>query len=315
MTVSYTKTRLATYSSSFLQAISVNVPPVLFVIFQDHYGITYGQLANLILLTFVLQIAVDYLLSKTSHLFKPRSLLLCVGVTTLIGYILMTLAPLLFPKHVYVGLLLAVTFYATGSGINEVMSSPLMDAIPSKDKGSSMAFLHSFYCWGQLVAVLVSTLLLRLLGERLWYLIMAFWCIVPLLNIYLYATCPFPDMVTGHEEGGVRLNRIALYWVALFVMIASGASEVGMAQWASLFAQKGLGVSKTLGDLMGPCFFALLMGVGRLFYGIRGEKINMTKALVFSGILCVMSYLITVFSPWPLLSLFGVGLCGITLCH
>lgn len=310
----YQTSRKACYLGSIIQAITVNVPPVFFIIFQDEYQISYAQLGTLVLLTFVVQIVVDLLLAQTSRFFKTRTLLMAAGVCSLLGYGLMALAPALFSEHVFTGLILAALVYSTGSGLLEVMVSPVVDALPSEDKGSSMAFLHSFYCWGQLSAVLLTTLLLLLLGRENWRWILVFWMIFPAVDVYLFAKVPLPPMESGENMGGMKnLLSMKLFWAAMMIMIAAGASELAMSQWASLFAQKGLSLSKTLGDLAGPCFFALMMGLGRVVYGVKGEKLRMGRALILCALLCIASYLLTVFSPWPLVSLLGCGLCGLAV--
>lgn len=319
MTYSYQTTRKACYLGSIIQAITVNVPPVFFVIFQEDYGISYAQLGTLILLTFVVQIVVDFVLAKVAHRFHPRRLLQTAALLALIGYALMAATPVLFSAHTFVGLLAAVLVYSAGSGFLEVMTSPVVNALPSEDKGSSMAFLHSFYCWGQLGAVLLTTLLLQLVGHRHWQWILVFWMLFPAVNFYLMSRVPMPPMESGASAegkagGGMRrLMSLPLFWVAFIIMASAGASELAMSQWASLFAQKGLGLSKTLGDLAGPCFFALLMGLGRMIYGIQGDRLKMNRALMLSAILCIVSYLLTALSPWPLLSLLGCGLCGLSV--
>lgn len=310
---SYRCTRFACYLGSVIQAVTVSVPPVLFVLFQDFYKVRYEELGILIFLTFALQIGVDYALSKLSGRIGTRLLMILCGSFNAVGYALLALSPILFPDRVFYGLLLAVLFYSTASGIIEVMTSPIVNAIPSKDQSASMAFLHSAFCWGELAAVLVTTLLLHFLGRERWQFILLFWLILPALFIYLFAVSPLPELQSGHEKGGPKLWRLSLFWFALILMIASGASEQAMAQWASLFAQKGLHITKTLGDLAGPCFFALLMGLGRVYYGIRGERMNMKRALILSACLCIISYLLAVFSPHPALSLLGLGLCGLSV--
>lgn len=314
MKLTYKATTLACYFGSIVQAVSVNMPPILFVIFQEDFGVTYSQLGTLIMVVFFLQILVDLFLSRFSHLFSARFLMVVCAVLTTIGYALIALAPSLFPGHMFAGLLVASLFHACGSGIIEVMTSPITDAIPSEDKSSSMAFLHSFYCWGSLGAILLTTLMLFAFGRGHWRWIPLIWMVIPVSAAIMYLAVPFPPMLSGHEEKGHgTLLKSGLFWAAVMVMIASGASEQSMSQWASMFAQKALGVEKTTGDIFGPCLFALLMGSGRLVYGILGEKINLHKALMFSAALCVASYLLAVFSPHPVLSLMGLGLCGLSV--
>ena len=310
----YQSTRKACYLGSVIQAITVNVPPVFFIIFQDDYGVSYAQLGALVMLTFVVQIVVDLILAKASQYFRTRTLLVACGICNCIGYGLLALAPALFPNNTFFGLIIAALVYSTGAGIIEATTSPVVDALPAEDKGSSMAFLHSFYCWGQLSAVLITTLLLVVLGRENWQLIMLFWMIFPAVDAFLFARSSMPPMKSGAEHGGMKkLLSMKLFWAAMMVMVASGASELAMSQWSSLFAQKGLNLNKTLGDLAGPCFFALLMGLGRVFYGIKGDKLRMDRALVLSALLCIGSYLLTVFSPSPVLALIGCGICGLSV--
>lgn len=314
MKLTYKTTTLACRLSSISQAIAVMAPSILFSVFQDNYGMSYAQMGTLILVMFVVQIGVDYLLSLISHKTDARMLMVTCCALNIGGFILMALVPVLFAKHIYGGLLLACLFYSAGCGINEVMSSPVTDALPSDDKGSSMAFLHSFYCWGCLLAILGTTLMLRIFGKENWQWVLVIWTIVPLTDLILFLIAPFPEMVSGHEDGNHKtLLKSGLFWAAVMVMIASGASEQAMSQWASMFTQRALGLNKTIGDIVGPCFFAITMGLGRLYYGFMGEKINMRKALMISSALCIVSYLLAVFAPNPVFSLVGLGLCGLSV--
>lgn len=314
MKLTYRSTKLACKFGSIIQAISVMMPSVLFIIFQEDYGVSYAELGTLVLMTFVVQIGVDYFLSKTTHLLNTRSVMMFSCILPIAGYLVMALTPVIFKNHIYFGLILACLLYSGGSGINEVMTSPLTDAMPSDDKGSSMAFLHSFYCWGCLGAVLTVTLLLKLLGRANWQWIPIILMLVPIFDLILFSLSPFPVMVTGHEEdNGKKLLRSGIFWAAMMVMIGSGASEIAMSQWASMFTQKALGINKTWGDILGPCFFSLIMGFGRLFYGFKGDKLNMRKALIISGAMCIVSYAIVIFSPVQALSLVGMGLCGLSV--
>lgn len=314
MKTTYRLTTAGAYLCSIMQAISVNVPPVLFIIFQDEYGVSYAQLGTLVLITFCLQIMVDALLARKADRLPYRFLMILCGILTIIGYGMLCLAPVLFPQHIFLGLVFAAFFYSCGSGLVEVLSSPIVDAIPAEDKSSSMAFLHSAYSWGQLLAVLGTTLMLAAFGSSHWQIIPVIWMVVPASLVYIFSVCPMPPMKSGYENGRpVKLWTMKLFWYAILIMIGSGASEQVMAQWASLFAQKGLGVSKTVGDIAGPCFFAVMMGLGRVLYGVKGRRIRIRNALMLLCLLCIFSYLLTVFSPVPWLALIGVGLAGFSV--
>ena len=279
MTYSYQTTRKACYLGSIIQAITVNVPPVFFVIFQEDYGISYAQLGTLILLTFVVQIVVDFVLAKVVHRFHPRRLLQTAALLALIGYALMAATPVLFSAHTFVGLLAAVLVYSAGSGFLEVMTSPVVNALPSEDKGSSMAFLHSFYCWDSWEPCYLPPCCYS------WWDIgtgSGFWCSGCCFPLSIFPYEPSAHASYGERSecrGKSRRRHETPYEPAAFLGSVydygqCGASELAMSQWASLFAQKGLGLSKTLGDLAGPCFFALLMGLGRMIYGIQGDRLK-----------------------------------------
>ncbi len=308
------KTLAACYIGYIVQAISINVPPVLFIIFQEDFGITFEQLGRLVLITFFVQMLVDVVMAKLIAKTGYRAPSVIAHLLAAVGFGMMALAPNLFPGHVYGGLVLAACIYAVGSGLIEVLISPIVQGLSFEEKGPAMSLLHSFYCWGQLGAVLISTLLLLILGRDHWQWIMAIWMLVPLINVVLFWNAPLPEVEAGEEMGGLRrLFKSKLFWIAALIMVASGASEQAMSQWASLFAQKGLQLNKTLGDLAGPCFFALLMGIGRMLYGIKGAKLNIKNMLTICGLLCIVCYLTVVLSPWPMLSLLACGVCGLSV--
>ena len=214
----------------------------------------------------------------------------------------------------YAGLLLAITVYAVGGGLIEVLVSPIVQALPMDEKSAAMSLLHSFYCWGHVAVVILSTVFFVTVGISHWRILTFLWALVPLVNVFIYAGAPIRVLV--EEEKALpmgKLFRMKLFWLFFFLMICSGASEQAMSQWASYFAENGLKVSKTMGDLLGPCMFAILMGVSRTFYGIKGEKIPLKKFITVSSILCGISYVIAVFSPNPVLSLAGCALCGLSV--
>ena len=214
----------------------------------------------------------------------------------------------------YAGLLLAVTVYAVGGGLIEVLISPIVQALPTDAKSSAMSLLHSFYCWGHAAVVILTTLFFWLAGTAHWRLLTVLWAILPAANAVLFVGCPI--RVLSEDAGPMpvkQLLRMGMFWLFAILMVCSGAAEQAMSQWASYFAERGLRVSKSMGDLLGPCLFALLMGLSRLFYGIKGEKIPLERFIIFSGILCIASYLIAVLAPLPVLALVGCGLCGLSV--
>lgn len=309
----YKDTRIACFIAYITQAICVNLAPILFVIFQDDFGLSVTLIAQLILINFGVQILTDLLAAKYLDRIGYRKGAILAHSACAFGLVCMGILPFILPST-YVGLLISVMIYAFGSGLTEVLISPIVDALPADDKASSMSLLHAFYCWGQMVVVLVSTLVLRLFGNGIWFLLPILWAIIPFVNLFNFATVPLPESLACEQHkpfGGLFTQK--LFIVALILMLSGGASELVMSQWASLFAQKGLHVSKFLGDLLGPCLFALFMGIGRTIYGVFGKRINLQMAIAGCAVLCIICYTTTVFAPNPIVSLAACALTGFSV--
>lgn len=306
----YRSTLMACYLGYITQAITVNLAPLFFVIFQTHYGVSYTQIANLVLITFVIQIIVDASMVKLSPIFGYRRSAVFAHIFSVIGLVCLMILPRILPP--YAGILVSVFFYSVGGGLTEVVISPIVDALPGDAKASAMSLLHSFYSWGQMAVVILSTVLLTLIGTERWYFIPLFWAILPFVNIFLFCKVPIVEPEEEQKSNGVgKFLRSPIFVVAVFMMICSGASEQAMSQWASLFAERGLGISKMVGDLLGPCMFALCMAIGRTVYGICGEKINIEKALMGCAGLTIVCYIVVAFVPNPVIALFGCALTGL----
>lgn len=309
----YRRTLYASYLGYATQAIVNNLAPLLFVTFQKEYDITVGQIGFLVTFNFAVQILVDFLAAKYVERIGYKVSIVAAHICSVIGLAGLGIFPDLLgnPKA---GLLLAITVYAVGGGLIEVLVSPIVQALPMDEKSAAMSLLHSFYCWGHVAVVILSTVFFVTVGISHWRILTFLWALVPLANTFIYAGAPIRVLV--EEEKALpmgKLFRMKLFWLFFFLMICSGASEQAMSQWASYFAENGLKVSKTMGDLLGPCMFAVLMGVSRAFYGIKGEKIPLKKFITVSSILCGISYVIAVFSPNPVLSLAGCALCGLSV--
>lgn len=309
----YYRTLYASYIGYITQAIVNNLAPLLFVTFQREYRLSVAKIGFLVTFNFAVQILTDFAAAKyVEHIgYKP-----CIIVAHIFSAV--GLAGLgIFPDMLgspYLGLLLAIAVYAVGGGLIEVLVSPIVQALPIDEKSSAMSLLHSFYCWGHVFVVLLSTLFFNTVGVGSWRILPVLWAIIPVLNIFLYASAPIKVLVEKEEALSMRkLFGMRLFWVFVVMMICSGASEQAMSQWASYFAESGLNVSKTMGDLLGPCMFAILMGASRTFYGIKGEKLSLEKFIVGSSVLCVAGYLVAVFAPHPLISLIGCGICGLSV--
>jgi fucose permease len=313
VTYTYKHTLYACYLGYITQAIVNNLAPLLFVIFQDQFGISFEMIGRLILLNFGMQIVVDALAARYVDRIGYRTAAVAAHLFSAAGLVGLSVLPRLMPSP-YVGLSMAVVIYAIGGGLIEVLISPIVQSLPGDAKASAMSLLHSFYCWGQMGVVLVTTILIRAFGAGIWYVLPLLWALVPLYNLVRFVQVPLmPPLADGQQLSFRQLLTSNAFVIALILMMCAGSSELTMSQWSSLFAEKGLRVSKLMGDLMGPCLFAVFMGVGRTIYGVWGHKIHLEKALMASGALCVACYALTVFSRNPLLGLLGCAVCGFSV--
>ena len=313
MRPTYRTTKLACYGAIISQAIQNNLSALLFVVFQQQYGISYEMLGRLILMNFVTQLCVDMISIKLAEKFGYRACLIGGQSCIVVGLILLSVLPSVMPP--YIGLSIAVILMAVGGGLAEVLVSPTIEAMPGDEKAAAMSMLHSFYCWGQVATVLGSTLLLFVIGRSAWQVLPLCWVIVPACSALLFVRAPFAPVVGG-EGGGMKLGtllRTPAFLVAMLIMVCAGASELVMSQWASTFAEKALGVSKVIGDLAGPCMFAVLMGLGRMIYGRMGSRLPLKQCLMGCALLCVACYLTAALSGNPVAALAGCAVCGFSV--
>lgn len=304
----------ACFVGYIVQAIVNNFLPLLFLTFQSSYGIPLNKITLLITINFGVQLLVDALAIAFVDKIGYRASMILAHAFATVGFVCLTIFPDLFSDP-FVGLLLAVLIYAIGGGILEVLVSPVMESCPTDNKEKAMSLLHSFYCWGHVGVVLFSTLFFFLFGIDNWKIIALFWALVPFLNMITFTRVPMASLIDEGESGlGIKkLFSMKNFWVILLMMLCAGASEQSVSQWASTFAEKGLNISKTLGDLTGPMTFAILMGLSRLFYGKYGDKINLERFMSFSLLLCILSYLCIVFAPLPAISLLGCAISGLSV--
>lgn len=309
----YKRTISACYCGYIVQGIVNNLNPLFFIIYQEAFGLSYSLISSLILLNFVTQILVDSLCVKFVDKIGYRTSAVAAHIFSGLGLLLLGILPNVLPVP-FIGLAAATVVCAIGGGIIEVIISPIIDSLPSEAKDTKMSLLHSFYCWGQVGVVLITTLLIRLIGASMWWVLPLFWALVPLLNMVLFTKVPLMPTVPEAEKVPLKtLCKSKIFLLAMLLMICAGASELAMSQWSSLFAEKGLGVSKVMGDLLGPCLFAVLMGIGRLLYGFFGAKLNLYRVLSLSGGLCILCYLGAALFSLPVLSLLSCALCGFSI--
>ncbi|MFG6358933.1 MAG: MFS transporter [Acetatifactor sp.] len=314
MNKGYRWTVNACFIGYIIQAIVNNFVPLLFLTFQSSYGIPLSRITLLITVNFAVQLTVD--LASVAFVDKigyRLSMLIAHGMSAL-GLAGLTVWPSIL-QDAYAGLLISVVCYAVGGGLLEVLVSPVMESCPMDNKEKAMSMLHSFYCWGQVGVVLVSTVFFRVFGIGRWWILALLWALVPIANGILFARVPIAPLIEDGEKGlTVReLFGMRQFWLLMLMMVCAGASELSVSQWASTFAEKGLGISKTLGDLTGPMFFALLMGCSRAFYGKYGERVALDRFMTGSALLCVISYLCISLVPVPWIGLLGCGLCGLSV--
>lgn len=304
----------ACFIGYIVQAIVNNFLPLLFVTFQKTYSIPLTQITLLITLNFGIQLVIDMLSAGFVDKIGYRASAIIAHVCSAAGLVLLTVLPEAFPDP-FAGILIAVFIYAIGGGLIEVLISPILEACPTDNKEKAMSLLHSFYCWGHVGVVLISTLFFTLFGIENWKILAVCWAVVPAVNIILFAKAPIYSL---HEEGdtGLTLKQLftrKIFWVMMLMMLCAGASEQAVSQWASTFAEQSLGVSKTIGDLAGPMSFAALMGLSRLLYGKFGDKLDLDKFMRMSCLLCIAAYLCISLVPLPAVGLVGCAVCGFSV--
>lgn len=308
----YKHTILASYGGYITQAVVNNFAPLLFLIFRAGFGIPLEQITLLVTVNFLIQLGVDFISAWFVDKLGYRACIIAAHIAAAAGLAGMGALPFIMPP--FAGLMLSVVLYAIGGGLIEVLISPIVEACPTDNKASAMGLLHSFYCWGTVFVILVSTGFLAVFGRESWRIMAFIWAALPLANAVYFTRVPIAELTEKGEGMSVRaLCREKLFWVLAVLMIAAGACEQGMSQWASAFAESGLGISKTAGDLLGPCLFSVFMGTARVLYSKMSSMENLLRFVIGSGVLCIFSYLLAALSPLPALSLVGCTLCGFSV--
>lgn len=310
----YRKTIYACFVGYIVQAIVNNFVPLLFLTFQSTYHIPLSKITMLVTINFGLQLIIDLVSVTFVDKIGYRASMLIAHICSAAGLVLLAFLPDVMPDP-FMGIFIAVMIYAVGGGLLEVLVSPVMEACPTDNKEQSMSLLHSFYCWGHVGVVLISTFFFQIFGIGNWKILAVIWALVPLCNGIAFTKVPIASLIEEGEKG-FSLKELAkqkIFWVFMLMMLCAGASEQAVSQWASTFAEKGLGVSKTIGDLAGPMAFAVLMGMARAFYAKYGEKLDLDRFMIGSSILCMASYLCISLVPSPVFGLIGCGICGLSV--
>ena len=303
----------ASYLGYITQAIVNNFAPLLFVTFQKSFDISLEKIGYLVTVNFCIQLFVDFIAAKFVDKIGYRISIVAAHLFAGTGLILMGVLPFAFADP-YMGLICAIVFYSIGGGLIEVLISPIVEACPTDKKSAAMSLLHSFYCWGHVAVILLTTLFFVTAGIDNWRILSALWAVIPLANAVYFCFVPINTLVDCEKSAPIKeLFKSKLFWILILLMICSGASEQGMSQWSSAFAETGLKVSKTLGDLLGPCMFAVMMGVSRVFYAAFSGRLKLMKFISVSCVFCVTGYLVSALSPVPALALVGCGICGLSV--
>lgn len=308
----YRKTKTACYLGFVTQAIVANFTPLLFMAFHREYKIPLASMALIPAVFYIVQLITDLLCAKFKNINYRKSII-ASAITAAIGLIGLAFLPELFHNPM-IGILICVSIYAVGSGLIEVLCSPIIEACPFPNKEGMMSLLHSFYCWGAVGVIVGSTIFFTLFGLENWRILTCLWALIPLYNIFNFATCPIEPIVQDSE--GLSMSQLLknrMFWIFIILMVAAGASESTMAQWTSAFAETSLGVDKAIGDLAGPCGFAFCMGISRLWYGKKGQDLDLSSYMIVSGILCVVAYLTASLSSVPLISFAGCMISGLAV--
>ncbi len=303
----------ASYLGYITQAIVNNFAPLLFVTFQKSFDISLEKIGYLVTVNFCIQLFVDFIAAKFVDKIGYRISIVAAHLFAGTGLILMGVLPFAFADP-YMGLICAIVFYSIGGGLIEVLISPIVEACPTDKKSAAMSLLHSFYCWGHVAVILLTTLFFVTAGIENWRILSALWAVIPLANAVYFCFVPINTLVDCEKSAPIKeLFKSKLFWILILLMICSGASEQGMSQWSSAFAETGLKVSKTLGDLLGPCMFAVMMGVSRVFYAAFSGRLKLMKFISVSCVFCVIGYLVSALLPVPALALVGCGICGLSV--
>lgn len=313
MAKNYKKTLTACYLGFITQAIAANFAPLLFLKFHNDYNIPLGKIALISTVFFLTQLIVDVLCSYFADRIGYRRCVIASELCSALGLIGLAFLPELLPDPL-AGIIISVIIYAVGSGLIEVLGSPIVEACPFEHKEAAMSLLHSFYCWGSVGVILLSTVFFAIFGIGSWKWLACIWALIPLYNIYNFATCPIEPLAEDGESMKVsRLLRVPVFWIAIILMICAGASELSMSQWASAYAESALGLSKAIGDLAGPCMFAVTMGISRVIFGKYGDRLDLMKFMIGSGCLCLLCYVSASLSDNAVLGLIGCIMCGFSV--
>ena len=311
--MNYRKTLIACYLGFVTQAITANFAPLLFLTFHNVYNIPLGKIALISSVFFITQLIVDILCAKFADRIGYRRCVVGSQLFSAAGLLGLAFLPQIMPDP-FMGIIISTIVYAVGSGLTEVLVSPIVESCPFEHKEAAMSLLHSFYCWGSVGVILLSTVFFSVFGIGNWKWLACIWAIIPLYNMFNFITCPIEHPAEDGQGMSIgNLLKTPVFIISILLMICAGASELSMAQWASAFAESALGLTKSVGDIAGPCMFAVTMGISRTLYGKYGEKLDLMKFMIGSALLCLICYITASLSGIPVIGLLGCIMCGFSV--
>ena len=308
--ISYKSTTIACYMGNFVQATVINLTPILFIPLKEQFGLSFQQLGMLVLINFLTQVVCDILFSTIVDKYGFRPFVVFAHILTVVGFLLFALSPVIFEKP-YIGFVIATIIFSGAGGLLELLLSPIINSIPTDEKATAMSILHSFYAWGQVAVVLITTLFLFVFGRNMWQWIVVIWTLPPLINFFLFMKVPIAHSVSDEHRQGLRMLILKPFFIVAFLAILfGGASEVSINQWTSAFMEEVMKIPKVVGDTAGMCMFAVMLGMGRLLYGIYGKRINVGKVMMLGAFFAIICYLVIALSTISILSLLACAACG-----
>ncbi len=307
----FTRIKIACYSSNVTQAIVINLSPLLFITFRDIYGLSYSSLGFLILINFLSQLAIDIVFTLFSHKFNIPLTVKLMPVFSMTGLLIYGFSPLIFGEAVYAGLIIGTVVFSAGSGLGEVLLSTIFGAIPADNPDREMSKLHSVYAWGSVFSVLTTTFMIYILGDKLWPVIPIVYSLLPLFSFLMYLNAELPLMETPEKlSGTLGLFKNQTVWICVAAIFFGSVAENIMSQWSSGFLERGLGITKLYGDILGVAGFALMLGIARTLYANFGRKIE--RVLLLGGIGACFSFLLCIISNNPVVCIFACALAGLS---
>ncbi len=311
--MNYTRTKISCYLGYFVQAIIVSFLPLLFVTLNSDYGVSYMLLGSLSVITFVVQLFVDILSVRFLKYIGYKKGVILAHLCSGVGFIMLCVLPEII-SNTYLAVMLSCIVFSVGGGLIEVIVSPIIEYLPTRNKASQMSLLHSFFCWGQVLTVALTTVLFLFFGRDKWQYIALIWAAISFINMFLFIGAPIVEPTEDGEKGGSgSILRSPVFYAVMILMLAAGATEISVSGWASAFTEAALGLNKAVGDILGLCAFALLMGVGRLFYGLKGDRIKIERVMLFCGIMCLICYILLFLNINPWLSVIACAMTGLAV--